>query len=199
MSSQNPSQGRRPANKAATHRPGTQPHPICRASDLPPGQRKIVEVRRRSIGIFNLHGEYYALRSLCPHQGAPLCRGTITGTARSSKPGEIIWERDGQNPALPLARLGIRHRHRPLRLQSPPPSRPHLRCHGRAARARRGRSFGRKFRRHRRGRLGGTARLAPSIGRHSRRCITSPSNEKDRRSTSLQPSVALQKFLARRK
>jgi nitrite reductase (NADH) small subunit len=96
MSCQSPSQDRQPANKAIPHRPGTQPYPICRISDLPPGERKIVEVRQRSIGVFNLHGEYYALRSLCPHQGAPLCRGTITGTARSTKPGEIIWERDGQ-------------------------------------------------------------------------------------------------------
>jgi 3-phenylpropionate/trans-cinnamate dioxygenase ferredoxin subunit len=53
-------------------------------------------VRRRAIGVFNVHGEYYALRSLCPHQGAPLCLGTITGTARSDSPGEIIWERAGQ-------------------------------------------------------------------------------------------------------
>ena len=77
-------------------RAGTKPHLICRVSDLPPGERKIVAVRSRSIGVFNVHGEYYALRSLCPHQGAPLCRGAITGTARSTAPGEIIWERDGQ-------------------------------------------------------------------------------------------------------
>ena len=96
MSSPSPSKGRQPPTNTAPRRAGTQPHPICRVSDLPPGERKIVEVRSRSIGVFNVHGEYYALRSLCPHQGAPLCRGTITGTARSSAPGEIIWERAGQ-------------------------------------------------------------------------------------------------------
>ena len=82
--------------RAAPRRAGAQPHPICRVSDLPPGARRIVEVGRRSIGVFNVHGEYYALRNLCPHQGAPLCRGAITGTAHSSQPGEFIWERDGQ-------------------------------------------------------------------------------------------------------
>ena len=81
---------------ATPRRAGTRPHPICRVSDLPPGERKIVEVARRTIGVFNVFGEYFALRNLCPHQGGPLCRGTITGTARSSRPGEIIWERDGQ-------------------------------------------------------------------------------------------------------
>lgn len=71
-------------------------HVICRASELPPGERKIVEVGRRSIGVFNVHGEYYALRNLCPHQSAPLCRGIITGTTLPSQPGEFIWGKDGE-------------------------------------------------------------------------------------------------------
>ena len=29
----------------------------------------------RSIGVFNVGGEYYALRNRCPHQGGPLCEG----------------------------------------------------------------------------------------------------------------------------
>jgi len=86
-------QGREPATQ---RRAGTRPHAICRVSELPPGGRKIVDVGSRSIGVFNVHGDFYALRSLCPHQGAPLCRGTITGTARASQPGEFIWEREGQ-------------------------------------------------------------------------------------------------------
>ena len=96
MSSHSPQQVPQPSAGKTRSRAGTRPNPICRVSDLPPGERKIVEVRSRSIGVFNVHGEYYALRSLCPHQGAPLCRGTITGTARSTAPGEIIWERDGR-------------------------------------------------------------------------------------------------------
>ncbi len=96
MSSNSPQPVQQQASETSPGRLGTRAHPICRVSDLPPGERKIVEVRRRSIGVFNVHGEYYALRSLCPHQGAPLCRGTITGTARSNNPGEIIWERAGQ-------------------------------------------------------------------------------------------------------
>ena len=82
--------------RAAPRRAGTRPHAICRVSELPPGERKIVDVGSRSIGVFNVHGDFYALRSLCPHQGAPLCRGTITGTARASQPGEFFWEREGQ-------------------------------------------------------------------------------------------------------
>jgi nitrite reductase/ring-hydroxylating ferredoxin subunit len=71
-------------------------HIIGRVSELPPGERTIVEVDGRSIGVFNLHGQYYALRNRCPHQGAPLCLGAIKGMALPSKPGEYRWGREGE-------------------------------------------------------------------------------------------------------
>jgi nitrite reductase/ring-hydroxylating ferredoxin subunit len=69
---------------------------VGKVSELPPGERKIVEVQGRSIGVFNVHGTYYALRNSCPHQGAPLCRGAITGMTVPSKPGEYVWAREGE-------------------------------------------------------------------------------------------------------
>ena len=71
-------------------------HVVARVGELTPGGRKIVEVEGRSIGVFNVDGDYYALRNMCPHQGAPLCLGDVTGTAAPSRPGEYIWERDGE-------------------------------------------------------------------------------------------------------
>lgn len=50
------------------------------AMDLAPGQKVVVSVGGRSIGIFNVDGELYALPNLCPHQRGPLCEGRITGT-----------------------------------------------------------------------------------------------------------------------
>lgn len=69
---------------------------VCKASELRPGERKIVEVGGRSIGVFNVHGQFYAIRNLCPHEGAPLCRGIVTGTTLPSQPGEYIWAKDGE-------------------------------------------------------------------------------------------------------
>jgi nitrite reductase/ring-hydroxylating ferredoxin subunit len=69
---------------------------IGRVSELPPGERRVVEVDGRSIGVFNVHGQYYALRNRCPHQGAPLCLGAIKGMALPSKPGEYLWGREGE-------------------------------------------------------------------------------------------------------
>lgn len=71
-------------------------HVVGRASEIPPGARRIVEVEGRSIGVFNVNGAYYALRNICPHQQAPLCKGTVTGTTLPSKPGEYIWAREGE-------------------------------------------------------------------------------------------------------
>jgi nitrite reductase/ring-hydroxylating ferredoxin subunit len=65
---------------------------VGRVEDLPAGQRKIVRVGQREIGVFNSGGTLYALRNVCPHQGAPLCLGPVTGTA----PGEYIWGLEGQ-------------------------------------------------------------------------------------------------------
>ena len=58
---------------------------VCKVEDLPPGERKIVKAGPRSIGVFNVYGEYYAIRNSCPHQGGPLCVGT-----RSDAPGEPV-------------------------------------------------------------------------------------------------------------
>ena len=71
-------------------------HVIAPASELAPGDRKIVTAEGRSIGIFNVHGSFFALRNSCPHQAAPLCLGSIKGMTMPSQPGEYIWARDGE-------------------------------------------------------------------------------------------------------
>ncbi|MDQ3816008.1 MAG: Rieske (2Fe-2S) protein [Armatimonadota bacterium] len=71
-------------------------HVIGTVAELPSGQRKIVEINGISIGVFNVKGTYYALRNRCPHQGAPLCLGSLKGTTLPSAPGEYILAREGE-------------------------------------------------------------------------------------------------------
>ena len=61
-------------------------------SEIPPGERKIVTVAGRSIGVFNVEGQYYAIRNRCPHQGAPLCEGKLWGSLRADKPGSFQYD-----------------------------------------------------------------------------------------------------------
>src|SRR5918998_883492 len=71
-------------------------HVVATVEEIPPGQRKIVEVSGRSIGIFNVRGEFFALRNRCPHQGGPLCLGSLEGLVQSTGPGEFIVSRLGE-------------------------------------------------------------------------------------------------------
>ena len=50
---------------------------VAAAAELPPGQRKVVTVGGREIGVFNIKGELYALRNICPHRNGPLCHGRL--------------------------------------------------------------------------------------------------------------------------
>lgn len=69
-------------------------HVVARLRDFPPGSRRIVDASGRSIGVFNIRGELLALRSSCPHQGAPLCLGIVLGRTDASKPFEVTYLED---------------------------------------------------------------------------------------------------------
>ena len=69
---------------------------VALASDIPVGKRKIVNVAGRPVAVFNIEGEYFALLNRCPHQGASLCHGLLTGLMTSESPGEIIYSRQGE-------------------------------------------------------------------------------------------------------
>ena len=71
-------------------------HIVATVDEIPSGQRKIVVIAGRSIGVFNLGGEYFALRNSCPHQGGELCKGNLTGFVTSTGPGEYLYSRQGE-------------------------------------------------------------------------------------------------------
>jgi nitrite reductase/ring-hydroxylating ferredoxin subunit len=54
-------------------------HVIAHLDEIKPGRRKIVDVEGRAIGLFNINGEYFAVRDRCPHQGGSLCSGQLWG------------------------------------------------------------------------------------------------------------------------
>lgn len=76
-------------------------HPVARVDEIPPGERKIVEIAGRSIGVFNLGGEFFALRNRCPHQGGPLCVGQRLGAISATGPGDYVHDRPGEMVRCP--------------------------------------------------------------------------------------------------
>jgi 3-phenylpropionate/trans-cinnamate dioxygenase ferredoxin subunit len=71
-------------------------HIVVAVRDLPPGSRKLVTIKGRPIGIFNIDGEFFGLLNRCPHQGGSLCAGAITGLVLSDEPGKYRYERKGE-------------------------------------------------------------------------------------------------------
>lgn len=59
-------------------------HPVAKVGEIPPGGRKLVQVGKIQIGVFNVDGAFYAYRNVCPHAGAPVCVGRIGGTSLPS-------------------------------------------------------------------------------------------------------------------
>ncbi len=71
-------------------------HIVAKAAEIPPSGRLIVRVAGREIGVFNLDGEFVALKNTCPHQGARVCLGKIMGTTLPGGVYEFQYGREGQ-------------------------------------------------------------------------------------------------------
>ena len=61
---------------------------VAKVWEIPPGERKIVVPfrGRAGIGVFNVKGDFFALRNICPHKRGPLCTGERTGRIDASAP-----------------------------------------------------------------------------------------------------------------
>jgi nitrite reductase/ring-hydroxylating ferredoxin subunit len=65
---------------------------VARLGDFPPGERRIVKAGSRSIGVFRVEDEFFAIRNRCPHQGGPLCQGRLSSWAVATAPGQVRME-----------------------------------------------------------------------------------------------------------
>ncbi len=74
---------------------------VAKVGEIAPGERKLVSVAGRSIGLFNVNGTIVAVLNVCPHEAGPICRGRVGGTTLPSPPGEYRWGRDGEILACP--------------------------------------------------------------------------------------------------
>ena len=76
-------------------------HVVADADELLPGERILVQLRGREIGIFNVDGELYAYTNWCPHQSGPCGEGNVTGTRaatfdRDTLRSELEYVKDGE-------------------------------------------------------------------------------------------------------
>ena len=71
-------------------------HIVATVDEVAEGTCKLVTVKDREIGVFNVGGKFYALANRCPHAGGSLCQGAITGLVLSDGPGRYSIARRGE-------------------------------------------------------------------------------------------------------
>ena len=77
---------------------------VCTVSELPPGERKLVEWDDLEIGVFNCGGEYFAIEDRCSHDDGPLAHGELDDercTVECPRHGSLFDLRTGKPKTLP--------------------------------------------------------------------------------------------------
>jgi len=70
-------------------------HLIGPVEELPEGEHTIRRLGKRTVGVFHTSAGFHAVLDVCPHRGAPVCQGVVTGTMLPSPPGEFVPGLDG--------------------------------------------------------------------------------------------------------
>lgn len=70
-------------------------HRVGRLAEFPDGDVRIVDVAGRSVGIYRRGADLFGVLNVCPHRGAPICRGVVGGTMLPSEPGELHYGLEG--------------------------------------------------------------------------------------------------------
>jgi 3-phenylpropionate/trans-cinnamate dioxygenase ferredoxin component len=77
---------------------------ICPLEELPPGEKRLVEVEDLEIGVFNCNGTLFAIEDRCSHDDGPLCLGNWdaeTCVAFCPRHGASFDIRSGRALSLP--------------------------------------------------------------------------------------------------
>jgi 3-phenylpropionate/trans-cinnamate dioxygenase ferredoxin subunit len=77
---------------------------VCTVSELPDGERKLVEWDDLEIGVFNCDGAYFAIEDRCSHDDGPLAEGEFdaeTCTVECPRHGSLFDLRTGRPKTLP--------------------------------------------------------------------------------------------------
>jgi len=81
---------------------------VANTSDLPAGRAVVIEVEGRTIALFNVKGEFFALDNICIHRGGPVGEGFVDQnnlTVQCPWHGWIYSLATGASPTDSMARI----------------------------------------------------------------------------------------------
>ena len=99
---------------------------VAKATEMTDGDRRIVTVGDKEIGVFFKDGEYFAYRNLCVHAGGPVCEGLLINRVIDlidedlKYQGQTFFRRSPLR--VPMARLRIRPQNRQVCGESDTPA-----------------------------------------------------------------------------
>jgi nitrite reductase (NADH) small subunit len=67
------------------------PHGVGTVDDYAINQFRIFDIEGKSIGVVRTKSGYFALLNRCPHAGAKLCKGRVTGSNLPSDPDVYVY------------------------------------------------------------------------------------------------------------
>lgn len=78
---------------------------VASASDLKPGENKVVNVNGTEVALFNVEGRFFAITNTCPHRGGPLGEGFLEGdTVTCPWHGWRFNVKTGVSPVMPTVK-----------------------------------------------------------------------------------------------
>ena len=66
---------------------------VGRVEDVRRDRCRVVEVEGRRIGVLAVGDAFYAVHDRCPHMGASVCAGTVSGTFVAGPPHQLVYGR----------------------------------------------------------------------------------------------------------
>jgi 3-phenylpropionate/trans-cinnamate dioxygenase ferredoxin subunit len=67
---------------------------LGRIEEFPERSVRVVSTGRGEIGVVRWHGQFFALRNICPHEGAGLCEGTVRPRISAAGVGQLLADED---------------------------------------------------------------------------------------------------------
>jgi nitrite reductase (NADH) small subunit len=71
-------------------------HRVGTVEELRDERCRVVEVEGRRIGVLSVGDDFVGVHDRCPHRGAEMCQGTVSGTFVASSPHDFVYGRDGE-------------------------------------------------------------------------------------------------------
>jgi nitrite reductase (NADH) small subunit len=69
---------------------------VATVEELRRDRFRVVDVEGRRVGVVSSGEGFYAVHDRCPHMGASMCAGTVSGTFVAAGPHELVYGRHDQ-------------------------------------------------------------------------------------------------------